>query len=339
MIRLHVKSVSVVFVLLFMLAILQSSPIEAASQKIKFAFELPASHPWGQGAQAFKEYVEEKTQKGTLVELYPAGQLGGSSEDIQQGVMLGTIDIGISSTPIVLLNPLQKLFDLPFLFSTREEAWAVLDGPIGSKVGKNLEEKGLKALSYWEDGFRQVTNSVRPIKTAKDFEGLKIRTPYSPQRLATFKQLGAKPTSMPFSEVFSALEQGVIDGQENPLTVIWNSSFYDVQKYLTITNHVYSPATLLINLNAWEKLSTEQQEIILEAAVIGQKVNRDLNAEGDESLVAKLEEKGMQVDTLPKEEISKIKELVRPVWDMFVEEEGEEAAKLIEETQEFIEQM
>jgi len=333
------KYVSIALIAFSIFLIFPQSPIQAAPISLKFAFELPLSHPWGQGAIAFKEYVEEKTNKEITIELYPAGQLGKSSEDVQQGVMLRNIDIGISSTPIVLLNPIQKIFDLPFVFATREEAWAVLDGETGQLVAEKLEKSGLKSLAYWEDGFRQVTNNVKPIQGPDDFKGLKIRVPYSPQRIETFNNLGSRPTAMPFSEVFSALEQGVIDGQENPLTVIWNSSLYDVQKFITVTNHVYSPANLLINLSVWNSLSEDQKGIISEAALIGQKVNRDLNAEGDESLLAELQKKGMVVNYLSKEDVEKIKVLVKPVWDAFVKDEGEEAKTLLEKVQDQISKM
>jgi len=319
-------AVLIIFSLLFISRFSSAKPLT-----LKLVFETTIDHSYGRGGLAFKEYVEKKTNNGIVVELHGAGQLGKSGEDIQQGVMLGTIECGITSTPIALLNPIQKIFDLPFLFPTRQDAWATLDGPVGQKVASKLESKGVKTLSYWEDGFRAVTNNVRPINRLEDFEGLKIRVPYSPQRIETFKLLGAKPTAMPFGEVFSALEQGVIDGQENPLAVVSKTSFYDVQKYVSITNHVYSPATLLINLNFWNRLSKEQQDIVAEGARIGQKVCRDFNASSDLFLLDELKEKGMEVSLVAPEEIKRMNDKLKPIWDLFVSEEGEEAKELLDE--------
>lgn len=308
-------------------------PVMAAEKRIelRFAFELPITHPWGQSAELFKKMLEENKENNIVVKLYPAGQLGKSGEDVQQGVMMGTIDVGISETPIVLLNPAQEVFDLPFIFESRQKAWKVLDSEVGAAIGKNLEKNGLKFIAYWEGGFRQVTNSKRPIKTLEDFSGLKIRTPYSPQRLKAFEALGCKPTAMPFSEVFSALEQKVIDGQENPLSVVWDSSLYDVQKYLTITNHVYTPATLFINLKKWKDFSPRQQEAILVAAKAGRDLNRKLNQENDEKLVNQLRSKGMIVDQLSPQELNKIQEAIKIVWEDYKTKHGRHGEEILAE--------
>ncbi|MBM7553594.1 TRAP transporter substrate-binding protein [Thalassobacillus pellis] len=298
------------------------------SVTLSFAYELPEDHPWGKGAQKFKEIVEEKTNGEIKIELYGNGQLGGSGREIQEGAKVGTIDIGISSTPMAQLNPYLNIFSLPYIFENREHAWEVLDGPIGDEVGKKLEEHNLKHLAYWEDGFRQVTNSVRPITSPEDFDGLKIRVPESDVRLQTFKALGASPLPMSWSEVFTSLQQGTIDGQENPLSVIESASFYDVQKYLTITNHVYSPATLFMNKSKWDSLTEEQQKIIKEAAEAGRDVNRELNEKQDNQLIKGLKEKGMEVTVI--EDITPFQEATKPVWDMVINELGSDAKELIE---------
>ncbi|MBO8164615.1 MAG: TRAP transporter substrate-binding protein [Brevibacillus sp.] len=296
---------------------------------LTFAFELPQSHPWGHGAETFKKIVEEKTNGQIKIDLYSGGTLGGSGREIQEGVAVGTIDIGISSTPIVLLNPYQEIFSLPYIFKNREHAWKVLDGPIGEKVGKHLEEKNLKVLAYWEDGFRQVTNNIRPITSPEDFKGLKIRVPESPVRIKTFEALGASPIAMSWSEVFTGLQQGTLDGQENPLSAIESASLYDVQKYLTITNHVYSPATLFINLDKWNSLTEEQQNIILEAAAAGRDVNRELNQKGDQELLTVLQEKGMEVVII--DDVTPFQELTKSVWPIVTQELGEEGQQIIDE--------
>lgn len=295
---------------------------------LSFAYELPADHPWGIGAEKFKEIVEEKTNGQIKIELHGGGSLGSSGREIQEGVEIGTIDIGISSTPLAQINPYVEIFSLPYIFSDRENAWEVLDGPIGDQVGNHLEERNIKHLAYWEDGFRQVTNNKHPIKSPEDFKGLRIRVPESSVRVATFEALGASPVSMSFSEVFTALQQGVIDGQENPLSVVTSSSFYDVQEFLTITNHVYSPASLLINLDKWNSLSAEQQDIFLEAAQAGRDVNRELNKKQDEEAIETLKEKGMQVEVI--EDIAPFQEATRSVWSQVTDKLGEEGQEIVD---------
>src|SRR5690625_819764 len=188
------------------------------SIKLRFAYELPTDHPWGIGAEKFKEIVEEKTNGEIEIDLYGNGSLAGSGAEIQEGIQIGTIDIGISSTPLAQINPFVQIFNLPYIFADREMAWEVLDGPIGENVGNKVEEHNIKHLAFWEDGFRQVTNSKRPIVTPEDFKGLSIRVPESEIRIETFNALGASPLSMSFSEVFTSLQQGEIDGHENPLS-------------------------------------------------------------------------------------------------------------------------
>lgn len=295
---------------------------------LTFAYELPTDHPWGIGAEKFKEIVEEKTNGKIKIELHGGGSLASSGREIQEGVEIGTIDIGISSTPLAQINPFVEIFSLPYLFSDRENTWEVLDGPIGDQVGSYLEERNIKHLAYWEDGFRQVTNNSHPIKSPEDFKGLRIRVPESSVRIATFEALGASPVSMSFSEVFTALQQGVIDGQENPLSVVTSSSFYDVQEYLTLTNHVYSPASLLINLDKWNSLSAEQQDIILEAAQAGRDVNRELNKKQDEEAIETLKEKGMQVEVI--EDIAPFREATRSVWSELTDKLGEEGQEIVD---------
>jgi tripartite ATP-independent transporter DctP family solute receptor len=302
---------------------------------LSFAHELPNDHPWGMGAEKFKEVVEGRTDGEIKIEIHGNGSLAGTGAEVQEGVQIGTIDIGISSTPLAQINPYVQIFNLPYIFSDRENAWEVLDGPIGSQVGEYVEEHNIKHLSYWEDGFRQVTNSQRPITTPEDFDGLTIRVPESEIRIETFKALGASPLSMSFSEVFTGLQQGAIDGQENPLSVVESSSFYDVQEYLSITNHVYTPAGLLINKDKWDSLTEEQQEVILEAAEAGRDVNRELNKENDESLITSLEEYGMEVNEI--EDLSSFQGATKGVWDLLTQDLGEDAQEIIDqilETQE-----
>ena len=292
----HIMSLLLIFSLLIITACSNNENDENDIITLNFANELPGSHPWGQSAEEFKSIVEEKSEGSIKIEVHNGGALGGSGGEIQEGTGLGTIDIGISSTPLSQILPEFEILSLPYLFKDRETAWEVVDSDVGSEIAAGLQDENLKHLAYWEDGYRQVTNNVRQIHSPEDFEGLRIRVPESNVRIETFEELGASPLPMSFSEVFTAMQQGTIDGQENPLSVIQNSSFYDVQEYLTITNHVYSPASLFINNDVWDDLSEEQQNILITAAEEGRDLNRQLN------------EEGMDVHELTEEEISVFQE-------------------------------
>ena len=296
---------------------------------LKLAHELPDAHPWGAGAERFKEIVEAESNGQMLVEIYGNGQLGGSSKEVQESVLIGSLELGISSTPMETLNPYMKLFALPYIFEDSEEAWEILDGPVGKAVAGHAEEAGVHVLAFWEDGMRQVTNNVRPILVPEDLKGIKLRVPESTVRIATFEALGANPVSMPFSEVFTSLQQHTIDGQENPLSVISSSSFYECQKYLSITNHVYSPASLIINLKVWESLTPKQQDILEKAAEAGRDLNRQLSAENDDRLIEELKDKGMQVNELT--DLSAFQDKMQPVWDSVIEELGDEGRQLFDQ--------
>lgn len=297
---------------------------------LSFANELPGSHPWGQSAEEFKRIVEEESEGSIKIEVHNGGALGGSGGEIQEGTGLGTIDIGISSTPLSQILPEFEILSLPYLFKDRETAWEVVDSEVGTEITAGLEDDNLKHLAYWEDGYRQVTNNIRQIHSPEDFEGLRIRVPESNVRIETFEELGASPLPMSFSEVFTAMQQGTIDGQENPLSVIENSSFYDVQEYLTITNHVYSPASLFINNDVWNDLSEDQQNILIKAAEEGRDLNRQLNAEEDQKVTEELKEQGMDVHELTEEEISIFQEATLPVYDSLVETLGGDSQEIVD---------
>ncbi|GAK10672.1 DctP family TRAP transporter solute-binding subunit [Geomicrobium sp. JCM 19039] len=311
------RKLTALFAGLLIIGVLSGCGNQSEQVVLKFAYELPQSHPWGQGAERFKEIVEEESDGEIQVQLYGGGQLGDSGREVQESVAIGTIEMGLSSTPLEQMNPYQEIFSLPYIFLNREHAWASLDSEAGDMVGEHLLEYNLQHLAFWEDGFRQVTNSVRPIEMPEDFDGLRIRVPESPVRMATFSALGSNPLPMSFSEVFTALQQGTVHGQENPLPVIVNSSFYDVQPYLTLTNHVYSPASLFINEDTWQNLSAEHQHIIQTAAEAGRDLNRELNERDEIELVERLESEGMEVFEL--EDVEAFQEATQPVWEPVVE--------------------
>lgn len=326
----HIMSLLLIFSVLIITACSNNENDENDIITLNFANELPGSHPWGQSAEEFKSIVEEKSEGSIKIEVHNGGALGGSGGEIQEGTGLGTIDIGISSTPLSQILPEFEILSLPYLFKDRETAWEVVDSEVGSEIAAGLQDENLKHLAYWEDGYRQVTNNVRQIHSPEDFEGLRIRVPESNVRIETFEELGASPLPMSFSEVFTAMQQGTIDGQENPLSVIENSSFYDVQEYLTITNHVYSPASLFINNDVWNDLSEEQQNILITAAEEGRDLNRQLNEEEDQKVTKELKEKGMDVHELTEEEISVFQEATLPVYDSLIETLGGNSQEIVD---------
>lgn len=239
-------------------------------------------------------------------------------------MQLGTQELAFSSTgPVPNFVPEAKILDIPFLFRDKEHARKVLDGEIGQDLLKKFESKGFKALAWGENGVRHMTNSKRPVNTPDDLKGLKMRTMENPVHIAAYKGLGIVTTPMAFPEVFTALQQGTVDGQENPLSVIMAGKFEQVQKHLSLTGHVYSPAILLMIKAAYDKLSAADKEAFLEAAKVAVRANRARVDQDDANGVAHLRAGGMQVI----ENIDKAKFVatLAPVNAQFEKEFGKEA--------------
>ncbi|TDO95187.1 tripartite ATP-independent transporter DctP family solute receptor [Halanaerobium saccharolyticum] len=277
----------------------------------------------------FKKLVEKNSDGQIKVNLYHSSQLGDDRE-MMEALQMGVQEMTAPSTaPIAPFVNGFKVFDLPFLFPTHEAADYVLDGPVGQGLLKELEDIGIVGLAFWENGYRQLTNSVRAVKTPADVEGLKVRTMENPMHLAAWREMGANPTPMAFGELFSAMQQGVVDGQENPWGTIYLQNFYEVQKFTTNTGHVYSPFVLMISKQFYDKLPSDLQDVVYEAAqeakVHNRKTNRKMNAEYLEKL-----KDVMNVTILTPEQKAAFQEAVQPVYDQFKEEIG---AELVEEVQ------
>lgn len=272
------------------------------------------------GASKFKDLVEVKSDGQIKVELFPSGQLG-NDLDLTEGMNLGTIEMGmIGLEPLTGIAPKMSVVNLPFLFPDRETAYRILDGEIGAEMAADLPGKhGIRVLDYFENGFRHVTNSKKPINTPEDLKGLKLRTPPSPVSLAIFKALGANPTPMAFGELYTALEQKTVDGQENPLALIYSSKFYEVQDYVSLTGHMYSPMALVISEKTWSKLSPELQQAVQEASNEARDYERQLSADQEAELVGKLEETGTKIN---KVDIAPFTEATRDVYLEFVDQFG-----------------
>ena len=243
---------------------------------------------------------------------------------------MGTLEMTlISSAPLANFTNAFLVFDLPFIIQDRQKAYAYMDGPEGKKILDSVLSKGMVALGIWENGFRMLTNSKKPVAVPEDLNGLKIRLMENPIHVGTFKTLGAYPVPMPFGELFTALQQGTVDGQENPLIIISTSKFAEVQKYLSLTGHFYAPAILLINKDFWEKkLTDEQRKIFTEAELKARKWEREYSMENEKKLVESLKAQGMEVTEPDK---AKFFEAVQPFYKEFEEKVGKEAIqKLID---------
>jgi tripartite ATP-independent transporter DctP family solute receptor len=249
----------------------------------------------GNGIDVLSQEVEKGTNGRIIIKNFFSGSLGGERESIES-VQLGTQELtGTSTGPIPNFVPAVKILDIPFLFRDKAHARAVLDGPIGQAMLKEFDSKGFKALAWSENGVRHMTNNKRPINLPDDLKGLKMRTMENPVHVAAYKGFGIITTPMAFPEVFTALQQGVVDGQENPLSVIMAAKFEQVQKYMTLTAHVYSPALLLMNKASFDKLSPADQKVFLDAAKLAVIATRARVDKDDASGVTELRSKGMSI--------------------------------------------
>ena len=300
-----------------------------AERTIKFTNGVNEDHPVGLGVKKMQEVLAAKTGGKMKIVAFWGGSAGG---DLQatQALRAGTQEmVCTSSSPLVGIVKELGVFDLPFLFANEKEADAVLDGPAGAYFTKKLDEAGLVNLAYWENGFRNLTNSRRPVAKVEDFDGVKVRVMQNNIFLDTFKTLGTNAVPMAFGEVFTALETKTIDGQENPFVTIETSKFYEVQRYLSVTRHAYTPFLVLYSKKLWEQLNPQEQAVLREAAMEGQKVERAANRTLNERALANLKARGMQVNEITPAEQARMFEKVKPVYDKNVPTIGAEAVNVV----------
>ncbi|MBL3538330.1 TRAP transporter substrate-binding protein [Aminivibrio sp.] len=282
-----------------------------------------------QSLKFFKELVEKNSDGKIEVVLFHSSQLG-DDRTMMEALKMGTQEMTCPSTaPMTAFVNAYKIYDLPFLFANEEVADYILDGPVGKKLLDMLPAQGMVGLAYWENGFRMLTNSVRPVKSPEDLKGLKIRTMENPIHLAAFKIMGANPTPMAFGELFSALQQKVVDGQENPWGTIFLQNFFEVQKFATDTGHVYSPFVLLISKIFWDKLPDDLKKVVQDAADQAKVHNREINRKMNAEYLEKLKEK-MEVTILTPEQKAAFQKACQPIYDQFAEDIGKD---LINEVQ------
>ncbi len=273
----------------------------------------PSSH-YQQGLLYLDKLLKERTNGELSLDIYHSSQLG-SERDAIEGVTMGTLEMTlVSSAPLANFTKQFMVFDLPFIISDRDKAYKWMDGPQGQAILDSLSKQNMIGLSIWENGFRMLTNSKLPVKKPADAKGLKIRLMENPVHLATFKTLGAYPTPMPFGELFTALQQKTVDGQENPLVIIYTSKFYEVNKYVTLSGHFYAPAILLINKQVWEGLSPEHREIMTKSIAEARDWERNFSKEGEAKLVEDLKKGGAEIIEVDKAEWANV---LAPVYKEF----------------------
>jgi tripartite ATP-independent transporter DctP family solute receptor len=277
------------------------------------------SHYWV-GATTFCAEIEKNTQARFKCQQFPSSALGGEREQIE-AVQLGTQDLVITSTgPVGNFVPEVKIVDIPFLFRDYAHARKVFDGPIGQDLLTKFPPKGLVALVWTENGFRHITNSKRPIVKPDDTKGLKVRTMENKVHMDGYRAFGMLPTPMAFPEVFTALQQGTVDGQENPIPVITSSKFSQVQKHLSLTGHVYSPALLLVSSAVWGKLSDADKKVFQDAAKLSAAAQRRKVDDDDANGVAMLEKEGMQV--VRHVDKTAFQDALKPIYTSYAKEFG-----------------
>jgi tripartite ATP-independent transporter DctP family solute receptor len=273
----------------------------------------PEGH-YHKGLLQFKEKVESYTNGQVRVDIFLNSQLG-NERDMIEGLGMGLLEGSVtSSAPLANFSSDFLLLDLPYIVTDRNKAYAVMDGPVGQAILQSMDAKGVKAISFWENGFRNVTNSKLPIVHPTDLKGLKIRTLENPIHQATFEYFGATPTPMAWGEVFLALQQGTIDGQENPLVIISTVKVYEVQKYISMTGHFYSPAVFMFSKQIFDSYPQDIQEAILKAEKEARDWERGYSAQLDEQLRKELTDKGVIINDVDKTEWQKA---CQPIWDMF----------------------
>ncbi|AUX80676.1 MULTISPECIES: TRAP transporter substrate-binding protein [Sinorhizobium] len=309
-----------------------SASAEINEQTIRFASAGAEGSPLVIGQRKFAEIVKEKSGGKIDVKVFPAGMLGGDLQSVtalQGGLLqMSVMNAGLMAS----LAPDFAILDLPFLFESTKEADAVMDGEVGKTFAKELDDKNLVVLAYWELGFRNLTNSRRPVEKVDDIEGLKIRVVQSPIYLEMFQALGANAVPMPFPEVYTALETGTVDGQENPAPSILTAKLNEVQKYITLTRHTYNPMVLLFSKPLWEKLDQEEKDLLQAAATEAAAFQRQLSRNADQKAVDALAASGMTVTKLPPQEIARFREKTKPVAEKFAASANPDLVKALNET-------
>ncbi|WP_196259303.1 TRAP transporter substrate-binding protein [Pelagibacterium limicola] len=295
---------------------------QVSQRTIRVSNGVAETHPVGNGIAAMRECIDERTGGAWTFNAFWSSALG---DDLQatQALRSGTQEMVVtSSSPIVSIVPALGVFDLPFLFANEAEADAILDGEFGDYISDMMPEYGLVNLAFWENGFRNLTNSVRPVESLEDFRGMRVRVMQNNIFIDTFQTLGTNAMPMAFGEVFTALETRAIDAQENPYVTIDTSKFYEVQEYVSATRHAYTPFMILFSRAIWETYSEEEQQILRDCAVVGRDVQRAASRALSNESLARITAEGMQANELSAEAMAEIREAVQGVYERHAETIG-----------------
>lgn len=298
------------------LAALMGSAALAAEFNFTFAHVLTENTPNARAAVRFKEEVEKNSGGRIAINIRPAAQLGGDVEIIEQ-TQMGLVQIAIPPTGnLANFNEKMYLFDLPFLITDDAAMKRVLDGDVGKQLLTTLEANNLHGVNYWGAGFRNMTNNVRPINGPDDLKGIKMRTLQAPAILATYRAYGANPTAMAYTEVYNGLQQGVVEGQENPLANIYSMKFYEVQKYMTLTGHTYHTYAAVVNKAAWDGLPDDLKKVMEDAFAVGRDAARQYTAEDEVKILEEIKDQ-IQIQPLSEEGRAAFIEKSKPIYDEF----------------------
>lgn len=321
-----------VFTVIAVVAVMAGAAFAAPEYTIKVAYIGSDSHPT---MRAMKEYfvkpIEEGSQGRIKVELYPNAQLGGDRE-ISEGVQMGTIQMAIpASAPLAGFDKRVQVLELPYLFTTKKAAFEAADGILGEKLNSYLAAKGMLILGFQENGFRHVTNNRGPVKTPADLKGIKIRTMENPIHLAFFKAVGANPTPMSWGELYTALQQGTVDAQENPYAMIVDGKFYEVQKYVSETGHVFSFEVLIANKKFMDNLPADLNALVVKSAREATLKQREYMDEEEAAFKDEVLKAGMIANSLTPEEKQPFVDAAEKVYPMFEKDFGEEVMEILKQ--------
>jgi len=325
--------VLLVFLLTFSISFFSIANEAAAAEEV---FELKLGHladpanPYALGAAKIAELVKERTDGKVVIKIFPSSQLG-KAQKLVEGLVLGTLDFAMTTTAVLgQFEPKLLVFGFPYMMRDRAHAYKALD-TIGIELGKNLEPKGIKVLGFFENGIRHMINNKRKINSPDDMKGLKMRVMSTPVYIELMKSLGADPTPMAFGEVYSACQQGTIDGLECPAVHFWQKRFFEVNKYITLTGHTYESEPLMISMKTWNKLPEEYQKILLEATAEALEYSRKIAVEQESDYFQKIKDSGIcQIDEV---DIAPFAEKTKAVWEKLESTVGKDLIERIQAVQ------
>ncbi|MBI4574434.1 MAG: DctP family TRAP transporter solute-binding subunit [candidate division NC10 bacterium] len=307
-----------------------TADIRVAEFDLVEAHTPPPDHPYTLGMVRYADLVKQRTNGRVAIQIHHSRQLG-DERQVVEGLQLGTIHLTVTSTgPLGGFVPEMNVVDLPFLFRDADHAYKVLDGEIGRSLLNKFDAVGIKGLAYWENGFRHITTAKRPVQQPGDMKGLKIRVMENKVHQAAFRRLGSDATPMAWGEVFTSLQQGLLDAQENPIPIIYTFKLNEVQRYMSLTGHVYSPAPVLLSKKTWERLPPDIQQVMFDTAMEVASYQRGLIREQEQKQIGELRAKGMTVIENP--DRAAFREAMKPVFEQFQGHFGKDLVQRIVNT-------